>query len=72
MAKLASKTTTPSRPALLGLVKKMMLKKEAQARTFAKIKAIKRACLLSLNIQELYQNFKIKATFDFSANAGTI
>jgi len=42
-----------------------MLKKEDQARIFAKIKAIKRACLLSFNIQKLYQNFKIKATKNF-------
>jgi len=49
-----------------------MLKKEAQVRTFAKIKAMKRACLLSFNIQELYQNFKIKAKIDFLANTGII
>jgi len=62
----------PSIPALLGLVKKIMLKKEVQARTFAKIKAIKRARLLSFNIQELYQNFRIKAKVDFLANIGII
>lgn len=52
---------TPSLPALWGLVKKIMLKKEAQARTSAKIKVTKRAGPLSFNIKELYQNFKIKA-----------
>ncbi len=59
-------------PTLLGLVKKIMLKKEAQARTLAKIKAIKQTSLLSFSIQELYQNFKIKAKVDFWANTGII
>jgi len=39
--KLIPKTTAPNRPALLGFVKKTMLKKEAQARIFAKTKAMK-------------------------------
>jgi hypothetical protein len=41
MIRLVYKITTPSRPALLGLVRKIMLKKEVQARTLAKIRAIK-------------------------------
>ncbi len=59
-------------PALLGLVNKITVKKEVQARILAKIKAIKRTRLLSFNIQELYQNFKINAKFDFWANTGII
>jgi len=49
-----------------------MPKKEAQTRILAKIKATKQTCLLSFNIQELYQNFRIKAKIDFLVNNGTI
>ncbi|MDP2946420.1 MAG: hypothetical protein Q8N61_03165 [bacterium] len=72
MLKLTYKIMIPRMPAPAGLVKKIMLKKEAQTKTFAKIKATKRDCLLSLNMQELYQNFKIKAKVDFLANIGII
>ncbi|MDO8743286.1 MAG: hypothetical protein Q7J30_01895 [Candidatus Azambacteria bacterium] len=44
------KTTAPRAPALLGLVKKTVLKKEAQVRIFAKIKAIRRPFSLPSNI----------------------
>lgn len=49
--KLITKTTAPNRPAFLGLVKKTMLKKEAQARIFAKTKAIKWAIVAGVGFE---------------------
>ena len=61
--KLKYKTATPKVPALSGLVKNIITKKEDQPKIFEIIKAVRPAFPASIRMLKLYQIFKAKARY---------